>query len=58
MEEKCVEIDRNVPLHTYMMTIVCPPASNSDKIEQRIKRAKVDILKDIFTQMLKFIQMS
>lgn len=33
MEEKCVEIDRNVPLHTYMMTIVCPPASNSDKIE-------------------------
>lgn len=33
MEEKCVEIDRNVPLHTHMMTIVCPPASNSDKIE-------------------------
>lgn len=30
---KSVETNKNVPLHTHMTTIVCPPASNSDKFK-------------------------
>lgn len=29
-KKKCVETDKNVPFHTHMMTIVCPPTSKSD----------------------------
>lgn len=30
---KSVETDKHVPLHTHMMTIICPPASSSDKFK-------------------------